>query len=410
MTEYPHKLVRNTQIGPPLNLLTPEAWDRDRLGRSVSVRKVTEKDLEHLWNLARESLPTIASRDVIGRVLAQAPDSVWAITRRRGSAGEQRADGFIAVLPLSAIGRAQVARNAFNGFDPDGDAITPPGGSPAALYVWAVYAPGSLIAAVPLLLSGPNYCDVDIITRAATPEGERLAKVLGLKRNALIDGIRAPHVYFLPRTRAADSNEPTYATHRPGLTDRTVSVTVVNSIDQLHRALSIRAAVFMAEQACPYEEEFDGNDFAGSHLLGFVGDEPAGCARVRFFAGFAKIERVAVRAEFRHSRLAYEIARAAVDLCRKKGYETLYCHSQKRWVRLWKRFGFLPFKNGREFAFSDFEYIELIANVPADPDAVSIDSGPYVLLRPEGHWHKTGILEASSGRATGNGAASRACQ
>ncbi len=56
----------------------------------------------------------------------------------------------------------------------------------------------------------------------------------------------------------------------------------------------------------PYEEEFDGNDFSSTHLLGYVGDEPAGCLRIRYFASFAKIERLAVRHEFRHTRLAFQ--------------------------------------------------------------------------------------------------------
>jgi len=72
----------------------------------------------------------------------------------------------------------------------------------------------------------------------------------------------------------------------------------------------------MGEQACPYDEEFDGNDFCAMHLIGSIGDEPAGCMRIRFFADFAKLERLAVRREFRGTPLVFEIARAAKELCR----------------------------------------------------------------------------------------------
>ena len=57
------------------------------------------------------------------------------------------------------------------------------------------------------------------------------------------------------------------------------------------KVFAIRAAVFMSEQDCPYEEEFDGNDFAAAtHILGFVNGEAAAVLRVRFFADFAKID------------------------------------------------------------------------------------------------------------------------
>ena len=39
----------------------------------------------------------------------------------------------------------------------------------------------------------------------------------------------------------------------------------------------MRSAVYIGEQECPYEEEFDGNDLAATHLIGYVGNEPAGC-------------------------------------------------------------------------------------------------------------------------------------
>lgn len=401
MTEHPHRLLKGMRTSPPVSLLTPGSWEGQRLGRSVELRRPTQAEVDQLWQTARQSLPSIAPRHVIDRVLAQNADALWAICQRtHGAPDHSPARGFIATLPVSDRGLRQLAENTFNATNPEPSAIARPGERPAAIYIWAVYAPGSLIAAVPLLLSGPYYSDFDIIARAATDEGARLAESLGLERNAIVDGVRAPHLYVLQRTQAAESNSPTYDSYRPGLSQRTVSISVVNSIDQFLRVLSIRAAVFMAEQVCPYEEEFDGNDFAGNHLLGFVGDEPAGCARIRYFAGFAKIERVAVRAEYRHSRLAFELASAAIDLCRKKGYRTLYCHSQRRWARLWKRFGFVPYDGSREFVFSDHDYIELMASVAPHADPLAIRSDPYVLIRPEGRWHEPGVLENSVARGS----------
>ncbi|MGA7383676.1 MAG: hypothetical protein WBW81_02940 [Methylocella sp.] len=53
---------------------------------------------------------------------------------------------------------------------------------------------------------------------------------------------------------------------------------------------AIRAAVYIAEQACPFAEESDGNDCCATHLIGFIGEEPAGCIRLRYFHDFVKLE------------------------------------------------------------------------------------------------------------------------
>ena len=110
------------------------------------------------------------------------------------------------------------------------------------------------------------------------------------------------------------------------------------------RVMTIRSAVYMAEQECPYDEEFDGNDFSATHLIGYVGNEPAACLRIRYFADFAKMERLAVRQEFRKTRLAFKVVRAGIELCRTKGYRRIYGHSQKRLLNFWSRFGFKPFE------------------------------------------------------------------
>jgi GNAT superfamily N-acetyltransferase len=133
-----------------------------------------------------------------------------------------------------------------------------------------------------------------------------------------------------------------------------------------------------------------------THLLGYVGDEPAGGLRVRYFADFAKIERLAVRQEFRRSGLGSQLVSAAIELCRVKGYRLIYAHSQKRLLEFWSQFAFRPLQNGREFVFSDFDYVEIVLDTTPHPQAISIGVDPYVMIRPEGRWHVPGILERSA--------------
>lgn len=53
---------------------------------------------------------------------------------------------------------------------------------------------------------------------------------------------------------------------------------------------------------------------------------------MRFFADFAKLERLAVRRAYRRSGLAFALVRAGIELSRVKGYQRIYGHAQKRLV------------------------------------------------------------------------------
>ena len=177
-----------------------------------------------------------------------------------------------------------------------------------------------------------------------------------------------------------------------------IAIRVASSMTDLMQVVAIRAAVFLAEQNCPYAEEFEGNDFCALHMIGSVDDEPAACIRVRFFADFAKLERLAVRREYRRSRLAFEIVHAAIKLSRRKGYTRLYGHAQDRLVPFWSRFGGQAMKGRRPLKFSDYSYTEMMMVTERDPEALSLDSDPYVLIRPEGSWDEPGPLERSASR------------
>ena len=120
------------------------------------------------------------------------------------------------------------------------------------------------------------------------------------------------------------------------------------------QVVAIRGAVYLSEQSCPYDEEFDGNDFCAMHLIGSVDREPAGCLRLRFFADFAKLERLAVRHEFRGTSLALDMCRAAKELSRLKGYTRIYGHVQPRLIPFWKRLGARPMEARRPLVFSDY--------------------------------------------------------
>ncbi|WP_137392309.1 GNAT family N-acetyltransferase [Rhodoligotrophos defluvii] len=192
----------------------------------------------------------------------------------------------------------------------------------------------------------------------------------------------------------------------PFTNEREIGIKIADCIEDLMKVFAIRSAVYLSEQDCPYEEEFDGNDFSASHLLGFIGDEPVACMRIRYFAGFAKLERFAVRQAYRKSRMAITMAKAAIELCRMKGYTKIYGHAQDPLVSFWSRFGGKPVEPRRELVFSDYRYTEIVIEVEPHPEALTLETDPYVLIRPEGQWDKPGVLDRSVMRTTPTAAAS----
>lgn len=170
-----------------------------------------------------------------------------------------------------------------------------------------------------------------------------------------------------------------------------INVKVASSIEELMQVFAIRTAVYIAEQSCPYFEEFDGNDFTATHLLAHVDGEPAATIRLRYFGDFVKHERTTVRKEFRGSGVANRIIQYSIDFARKKGFARLYGHAAKGLVPYWQRYGFEPC--GEAISFSDLEFVPVVCELGSAGESLTMDSDDMVLVRPEGRWHVPGILE-----------------
>jgi predicted GNAT family N-acyltransferase len=190
--------------------------------------------------------------------------------------------------------------------------------------------------------------------------------------------------------------------HTPGSQapkkSKQLSVKVVRNIEDIMRITAIRAAVYMAEQNCPYEEEFDGNDFCATHLIGYVDNEPVACLRMRYFGGFAKMERLAVRHEFRKTRIAFKVIREGIKHCNRKGFTKIYGHARDELIPLWGMFGFKVYEGSRQLVFSEYSYTEMVCENELPENAITLEASPYQLIRPEGDWDRPGILEESAVR------------
>lgn len=372
----------------------------EKLAKRLVVYMPRGAEIDALIAHVGKDIDGVASSDVVHRVVSHNPDALWAIGRRdRFDTSTPSGEGLLAFLMLNRAGMIRLFDGSFDATNPDLSLLAAQSEKPAGIYVWACHARGLIAGGIPLAMekvNTPLYRDVDLYARGATPQGLRTIKATGFHPGATFEGRFVPHLHTLRRLSAIPCPTPIYDDYRGRTKGRDLSVTIARSLEDVMRVMTIRGAVYMAEQECPYDEEFDGNDFSATHLIGYVGNEPAACLRIRYFANFVKMERLAVRREFRKTRLAFKVVRAGIELCRAKGYRKIYGHAQKRLLNFWSRFGFRPFEGGREFVFSDFDYVEVALDMSPHPQAISIGVDPYIMIRPEGRWHVPGILERSA--------------
>jgi predicted GNAT family N-acyltransferase len=383
---------RNIASGPTPSL---DKSTMLQMARRTVIFTVDAAGIASLMDAARKDIPGLTSNKIVQAVANHNPDTFWAIARRdHFDIASPKGEGFLAVLPLTHEGTRRLLEGRLDTRNPDISLVARQSERPAGIYVWAIHAKGAIAAAIPLVLqkySSPLYQGVNIYSRTVTKEGRRLGGLLGFSPSAHYDGVIAPHLQMLDRSFEVAAKAP----HQDSTTIR-----VVRSMEEMARVIAIRSAVYMGEQHCPFEEEFDGNDFSATHLICHRGREPVGCMRIRYFADFAKLERLAVRNASRNVGLASQMVDAAIELCRKKGYRVLYAHAQKRLVNFWEQRGFARMPNAREFAFSDYEYVEVKLETKKHPQCITLGDDPYVLIRPEGQWEVPGILELSASRGT----------
>lgn len=397
-TLVPDSSVRSPQHGK----YKLDELDPSRFAKHLVMFQPDEQAITDVYAKARLSIPGLAETEEILRVVRYNPFCFQGLARKsKFNPLKPEAEGFVAVLPLSRLGLQMLALGSFVATKPDLRLIAKQDERPAGLYMWGVYAPGSLAAGIALFMekvASPQYEGINLYSRPNTDVGRRYNQVLGLTQGVTIDGIVAPNIWTFPREPA----RPIYDSYVPGAGKKEIGIRVAHSFESFMQAVSIRNSVYVGEQQCPFEEEYDGNDFSATHMLAYIGDEPVGTLRLRFFADFTKFERVAVRKEYRESGVATQLVQAALKFCQKKGYRQAYAHIQQQLVPFWNKLGFHVMENTRRFVFSDFEYIEVIADIEPDPHAITIGDDPYMVIRPEGRWHVPGVLEQSASRPPNN--------
>jgi predicted GNAT family N-acyltransferase len=135
-----------------------------------------------------------------------------------------------------------------------------------------------------------------------------------------------------------------------------VQVNKVTDPADLEKVFAIRREVFVGEQNCPPELEWEHED-ESNHFLATVDGVPAGASRWRKTDKGYKLERFAVLKDFRGHGVGQALVQAVLnDLPNDADY--VYLHAQVQAVTLYERFGFV--KTGPEFEEAGIWHYKMI--------------------------------------------------
>jgi len=136
-----------------------------------------------------------------------------------------------------------------------------------------------------------------------------------------------------------------------------LNLRIVRTPEDLQKAFCVRSIVFIEGQHCPYNVEVDGLDYSAVHFLGAIGDEPVATARIRLFKDYVKIERVAVRKEYRRKGMGKDLFAFILNHIAEMGYKKMVLHAQAYLLKFYEDFGFV--KQGESFLEANIEHYHM---------------------------------------------------
>lgn len=135
-----------------------------------------------------------------------------------------------------------------------------------------------------------------------------------------------------------------------------IEVRKVSAANDLSQVFAIRKVVFVDEQNCPPELEWD-NEEVSVHFLATADGVPCGACRWRKTDNGYKLERFAVLKEFRGNGVGPLLVQAALnDLPAEADY--IYLHAQLDAMKLYKKFGFVT--EGDQFVEAGIQHFKMV--------------------------------------------------
>ena len=135
-----------------------------------------------------------------------------------------------------------------------------------------------------------------------------------------------------------------------------IEVKNVTSTEDLEKVFKIRTIVFVEEQNCPPELEWENEDVS-HHFLALYNQIPAGACRWRQTEKGFKLERFAVLPSFRGKGIAQKMVQTVIDdLPKDANY--VYLHAQLDAMPLYKKFNFMA--DGPQFEEAGIQHFKMV--------------------------------------------------
>jgi predicted GNAT family N-acyltransferase len=126
---------------------------------------------------------------------------------------------------------------------------------------------------------------------------------------------------------------------------------------EFEAALALRHEVFCVEQGVPANEERDGRDRSGLHLVALQDGEVVATCRLVFVGTTVQFSRLAVRRDARRQGIASALLRATDAEGRSHGANRIVLHAQTYARSLYDQAGYVP--RGREFVEANIEHVAM---------------------------------------------------
>lgn len=171
------------------SLIKPESGPVLARNRSdIFVDHPYDYEIPGLCLMGRMTIPGICGEEIVRRVVHRNADSLFGIFRKSTATKREERTllGFYANLMLNQSGVAALQAGTFDARNPPDAFMVPYGERPAAIYSWAVMAPGLFDLTVKMLAfrMGDLYADLPILAYAATEDGRRTVNRRGFTLDA----------------------------------------------------------------------------------------------------------------------------------------------------------------------------------------------------------------------------------
>ena len=133
---------------------------------------------------------------------------------------------------------------------------------------------------------------------------------------------------------------------------------IVETLDELIKAFIVRGIVFMEEQGVRYTLEKDSQEHSALHIIGELDQEPVATARIRFQDDCAKLERMAVRKQWRGQGYGSQLLKFTIETARRQGFKKFKLHAQITAQAFYAEHGFKPV--GDIFMEADIEHLLMV--------------------------------------------------